>query len=74
MHFCKPQAKETEVKQISVDSKSQPSAKSVRWDPKLVSYHDRGKKTDGGGSTEEQPKPKTTHVQPKRSPTLVSHS
>ena len=72
MHFCKPQTKETEVKQISVDSKSQPSAKSVRWDPKLVSYHDRGKKTDGGGSTEQQPK--TTRVQSKRSQTLVSHS
>lgn len=75
MHYCKPQTKESEAKQISVNSKSQPPTKSVRWDPKLVSHSDRDKKLDGDDSKEQQSKPKTTHVHPKRSPpTLVSPS
>ena len=74
MHYCKPETKESKAKQTSVNSKSQPPTKSVRWDPELVSHSDRDKKLDGG-SKEQQSKPKTTHVHPKRSPpTLVSRS
>jgi len=72
MHGCKPLTKELGVQQVSTDTsvppQSQPSTKSVKWDPRLVSYSERGEATK---EKEKLARPKATHAQPKESPTVV---